>query len=457
MTFQMPSRQVQIGCLFMLLFLSSTLFFGTLTHAVEADLSSAAIVQSSGAYRIIGWNDLGMHCMNENFANLCVLPPFNVLWAQAILQGNPPAIVTEGLTVEYRILDNTYSAGKTDFWDFVFPLFNVDLAPNVGLTGATLAGTLDRTSDHFVVHGVPVTPYRDSAPTTWYPYQLAELILRDASTGEELSQTTTVAPVSTEMRCSNCHSDGMREKISTGNVETNILTLHDREEETQLMNERPILCARCHASNALGAPGNPEVPNLSLAMHRRHDPSREDGGTNDCYQCHPGQVTQCLRDVMFAKGITCTDCHGQMAALAVSSREPWVDLPNCGSANCHGAQFAPEPQTLYRNSKGHGGLYCEACHGSPHAILPTLQYNDNIQNIALQGKSGTLRDCTVCHGEQAPAGAGPHGLTFQTPTPTETPDATPTPTATYRPADINEDGAVDAKDLLLLEESWHQP
>ena len=55
------------------------------------------------------------------------------------------------------------------------------------------------------------------------------------------------------------------------------------------------------------------------------------------------------------------------------------------------------------------GSYCEACHGSPHAILPSIEPNDNIQNIALQGHAGTLSDCTVCHAT-VPDGAGPHGI-----------------------------------------------
>jgi hypothetical protein len=53
-------------------------------------------------------------------------------------------------------------------------------------------------------------------------------------------------------------------------------------------------------------------------------------------------------------------------------------------------------------------LFCSACHGSPHAIQPTVQPNDNVQNIALQGFSGILRRCEVCHG-YVPSGPGPHG------------------------------------------------
>ena len=389
----------------------------------------------AGQYKIIGWNDLGMHCMNESFANLAVLPPFNNLWAQVIRQGPNPEIVTTGVTVEYSIDDNTYSVGKTDFWQYVQQLFGADLPPNVGLTGATLAGQMHSAGDQFTIEGVPLTPYRDSAPQpgpqNWYPYQLAKLIARDSVTGQVLAETTTVAPVSTEMRCDTCHSNGMQGGISTGNVETNILTLHDREESTNLMGSRPVLCASCHASNALGMPGNPDLPNLSRAMHSRHalgaaaaspftaatqalidstgastvPTTVTSEGTNDCYLCHPGQQTKCLRDVMYSKGLTCTTCHGDTATVADPTRRPWIDLPRC--ATCHAPQFAENTGKRYRDSVGHGGLYCEACHGSPHAILPSIEPNDNLQNIALQGHAGTLSDCTVCHAT-LPDGPGPH-------------------------------------------------
>ena len=93
-----------------------------------------------------------------------------------------------------------------------------------------------------------------------------------------MASNTVVAPVSTEMHCDNCHSDGGVEDIATGKVETNILTLHDQENADEyppghqgnLMDRRPVLCAECHASNALGAPGVAGVPNLSSAIHRKH-------------------------------------------------------------------------------------------------------------------------------------------------------------------------------------------
>ena len=404
------------------------------SFGAEPTWSSDQRATASSAYVVISWNDLGMHCMNETYADLAVLPPYNTLWAQVVRKGTIPATVTNGVFVRYSIQDNTYSVGKTDFWTYAKALFGVDLAPNVGLTGATLSGRMKRAADHFVIEGVPLTPYRDSAPTpgqqNWYPYQMAQLVAKDKVSGKVLARTTPVAPVSTEMHCDNCHYDGAIDGIATGKVETNILTLHDRDQGTRLMTSRPVLCAGCHADNALGAPGQPGLPNLSLAMHGWHadvlmgsGPPPAGAGASDgdgpgssatsemertCYQCHPGLITQCLRDTMFSEGLTCLDCHGTMADVADPARRPWIDLPRCGS--CHEAQFAENPGLRYRDSVGHGGMYCEACHGSPHAILPTIQANDNLQSIRLQGHPGTLRDCHVCHGATVPGGLGPHGL-----------------------------------------------
>ncbi len=80
--------------------------------------------QTVPAYIVIGWNNLGMHCYNPDFSNLAILPPYNTLLAQVIKIGDPPQIITSGVTVEYSFPENTYSAGipgqpdKTNFWDF---------------------------------------------------------------------------------------------------------------------------------------------------------------------------------------------------------------------------------------------------------------------------------------------------------------------------------------------------
>ncbi len=374
-----------------------------------------ADVSAAGDYIVLAWNDLGMHCYNRDFQDLAVLPPYNTLWAQVVKVGNPPQVITTGIAVTYVFTDNTYSVGKSNFWTYAQQLFGVALPPNIGLTGKGLAGTMDLAVDHFEAKGIPLTEFRDSAPTTPYPFQLATITVRNASTGAKLAENIVVAPVSTEMHCDYCHSDNGQgsEGIATGKVETNILTKHDQENMGEyppghtgpLMNRRPILCAECHASNALGKPGVTGVPSFSNAMHSRHQdvvPSTLDG----CYNCHPGPQTRCLRDVMSQRGMDCVNCHGSMSNVAQNAN-PWLHEPRCDG--CHNSGPYQQDQPLYRMSKEHGSIYCEACHDSTHAIAPSSQPNDAIKFVSLQGHTGTLDTCTVCHASTL-TGSGPHGI-----------------------------------------------
>ena len=138
------------------------------------------------------------------------------------------------------------------------------------------------------------------------------------------------------MNCDDCHHDGGVEGISTGSVELNILTLHDQENAEDyppgwsggLVGNAPVQCADCHGSNALGIAGVPGLPDVSIAMHGKHDeeaPSTLEG----CYKCHPGPTTQCLRGVMSWKhDLDCIDCHGTLQQLAQKA-EPWLEEPRC--------------------------------------------------------------------------------------------------------------------------------
>ena len=372
-------------------------------------LAREKVDAAEGTYKILAWNDLGMHCYNRDFADLAVLPPYNTLWVQVIKAGDPPTLVTSGVTVEYFYEDNTYSVGKTNFWSYSQDLFGVNLPPNVGLKGKGLSGTMDFSGDHFVAEGIPVTEFSDSAPTTSQPYQLATVIVKDSATGAELARTRVVTPVSSEMRCDKCHSDGGEASPDnpTGKVETNILQLHDEEEGTNLMANRPVLCADCHASNALGAPGQSGIPNLSNAMHNKHE-DESPNTLNGCYNCHPGPETKCLRDTMSQEGMTCIDCHGGMSDVK-NNPDPWLNEPRCDT--CHDSGQYDQNHPLYRFSTEHGGLYCEACHDSTHAVAPSREENDAIKFNILQGKNGPVDQCTVCHTTIPSTGSGPHGLT----------------------------------------------
>jgi hypothetical protein len=189
--------------------------------------------------------------------------------------------------------------------------------------------------------------------------------------------------------------------------------------------------------------------------------------SQSCYLCHPGKSTQCLRGAMTDQ-VTCQNCHGNMSAVGGrsplrsggsidgrndgGSRRPWVDLPRCqschtGDANSHvtladaslmasdglrtlvafdvadaaasprassASRFAENAGRLYRYSQGHGGVACEGCHNSTHAIWPNAieSHNDNVAAQQVQGHAGTVVECSACHaaGTLANSLGGPHGM-----------------------------------------------
>lgn len=349
-------------------------------------------------------NDLGMHCMNKDHANMSILPPYNTLNAQVILRGdadNMPQIITEGFTLEYSIPGNTYSVGKTDFWDHALALFGLDLEPNIGLTGNGLTGEFEVHGDMLMAEGIPLTPFTDANPTVEDPYQQALVISRDAQ-GVEVSRARPVMPVSTEVTCvsSGCHSS-----------ENNILYQHTTDGGFN-PNNRPILCAACHSSPPLTGPEPGSEGYFSQVIHDEHSFIDETiGGIEGCFKCHPGENAQCLRGTMSQEyGMICQDCHGDMDQVAGTIEEgriPWVDEPSC--RECHTSNYGEPVGELYRNARGHGGVMCSGCHNSPHAIFPSREERDNQVMVDLQGHSGTLSDCTVCHGH-TPTSPGPHGI-----------------------------------------------
>jgi hypothetical protein len=259
-------------------------------------------------------------------------------------------------------------------------------------------------------------------------------------------------------------------------ADLNIVRLHDAKHGTTLAASTPVVCQRCHYTPALDlaqvgplGPGDPTANGREQRIHRSNSrvlhifhgrldlfratmpppnsPRRVDAATGKpvvntrvrnvlnrtCYQCHPGQDTNCLRGAMFNGGLVCQDCHGNMRQVGndfsaafpttpfpdgadLTKRVPWATEPGCQS--CHtgdvlttiagtDANVIPAPdgirlmqayrtndanatpiqaptsrfaenqvggtRVLYRSSKdSHAGLFCEACHGSTHAEWPVL-------------------------------------------------------------------------------------
>ncbi len=343
----------------------------------------------------------------------------------------------------------------------------------------------DAANGWWIAEGLPLTPYDDASHKN--PYPMMRIQARTTA-GNLVASTDIVAPVSDEMDCSACHAStsGPAARPASGWVNDpnperdyrlNILRLHDEKAAANpsyapmlsslgydpaglyaTSTVRPVLCATCHASNALGTAGVVGVLSLTAATHGLHaqvtDPGTGlllDNSNNraTCYRCHPGSTTRCLRGAMgravAADGtlaIQCQDCHGSMSAVGAPTRQGWLDEPAC--QNCHTGTathnngsirytsvfdstgqtrqavdqtFATNPNTpmsgisLYRYSSGHGGVKCEGCHGSTHAEFASTHLNDNVQSLQLQGHEGMLVECATCHGAtQAANTGGPHGM-----------------------------------------------
>jgi hypothetical protein len=385
--------------------------------ATDADqVTPVDIPAASMSHIVLAWNETGMHFMNATYDGAVFAPPYNTLCAQVVLRGDPPQILTTGVTLEYRIVDNTTSYGKSSsepirsyapFWDNSLDLFGVALANDTGLNFTDpglhngLTGTMVVKGQRFEATGVPVVPINDAG--TWDPYQVAEIVVRDAVSGAELARTRTMAETSDEINCGKCHGQTIND-VEIGSV----LAEHDASHETTFVDDGvPVNCADCHGSAALGTtgPGTAEKY-LSYAIHVFH----YDRNTA-CYDCHPGTTTLAHRSTAHTDSDgNCSLCHGSLTDLGLSitnGRVPWVTEPKC--VDCH--TFVAEVNTgsaLYRDGMGHGGLSCPACHGPAHAQVPTGKDADNYQALQYQNKALSLGSCKVCHANSK--GGGINGV-----------------------------------------------
>ena len=465
--------------------------------------------------QILGWNNLGMHCMDSDYSVFSILPPYNTIEAQLIVAGK---LVTNGsgYTVTYQAVAdrdgsfNSTAMGKGNYYTFATALYGATLAPEGGLAGWSMPGTSNAPQamlfensnapaagvlarvNWFRAEGIPISPFDDAGQKN--PYPLMRLVARNGG-GTPVATNDIVLPVSDEMDCRVCHASGTQAAAQPAagwvwsdnnerDYRLNILRLHDEHQFSQhhdvyvsalaargfnaqglyrgvVADNKPVLCAICHASEALGTGSYSNIPPLTASVHARHatvlDPDLGitlDNSANraSCYRCHPGSTTKCLRGAMGGAiasdgslEMQCQSCHGNMSAVGSSSRVGWFMEPNCqschtGTATSNNGQirysscfesngavrvavnqtFATQPNipaaglSLYRFSAGHGGLQCSACHGSTHAEFPATHRNDNVRNEKIQGHAGVMVECTACHTSMAvnntTARGGPHGM-----------------------------------------------
>lgn len=355
-------------------------------------LHAPGAAAADGGWTVVGWNNLGMHCMDSDYSIFSILPPYNTIHAQLFDPSGKRITDASAYGVTYQAVADasgsidTTSVGKSNFWQFAMPLFWLQqpLPADTGLTGVAMPGAgntarptnWDATNGWWVAEGLPLTPYDDANRKN--PYPMMRIQARTA-TGTLIASTDIVAPVSDEMDCKACHASGSGSAARPAagwigdpdperDYRLNILLLHDEKTASNAsypamlssfgydpaglyatVAARPVLCAACHASNALGTAGVAGVLPLTAATHGLHaqvaDPTTGlllDNSNNraTCYRCHPGATTRCLRGAMgravAADGtlaIQCQSCHGSMSAVGAATRQGWLDEPAC--QNCH--------------------------------------------------------------------------------------------------------------------------
>lgn len=462
-------------------------------------------------WQVLGWNNLGMHCMDNDYSVLSILPPYNTIHAQIVWGSSGTAHLVRtntGYAVSYAAVAdpsgtlNTTAVGKGNFWTYAPHLLGQSPGPDAGVDlssagypqsfmpgAANTPQTMrfEAASVWFAAYGVPITPYDDQLRKNTYP--MMRLAASNGNT--RVASSDIVLPVSDEMDCRLCHGSGAGPAAAppagwtwdpnpTRDYRLNILRLHDAARFQQmapqyasilaergfttnglyasvLKNGHPVFCAACHLSEAVPGTGHEGVPPLTEAIHSLHrgvtDPLTLQtldavGNRTSCYRCHPGSETRCLRGAMGtsvapsgALAMQCQSCHGAMANVGSTNRVGWLHEPTCQA--CHtgdavsnsgqirytsaftngvwrtpaNTRFATNTNapsaglTLFRFSRGHGSLYCSACHGSTHAEFPSAFTNDNVASIQFQGHEGVRSDCTRCHGANpSTVSGGPHGL-----------------------------------------------
>ena len=153
------------------------------------------------------------------------------------------------------------------------------------------------------------------------------------------------------------------------------------------MDRRPVLCAECHASNALGAPGLPGVPSLSKAIHDKHDeevPSSH--GRLLQMPSRPADAVPARRDVAASTIWT--------ASIATAAWSRWRENPQpwlksrAATTRTATARLPAGPGPLPPVQE-HGGIYCAACHDSPHAIAPSREAERRHQVLCPAGFATT--------------------------------------------------------------------
>ena len=195
-----------------------------------------------------------------------------------------------------------------------------------------------------------------------------------------------------EQNCLRCHS-GQREQCYRDRMYTSGTTCYD-----------------CH--------GDMQAMGL---LHKKPEKLKTTDGNNyriawyeepDCGSCHTGNANEgkdgnngffsagILRRAFASDDLSATSIKPKserFAVLPIIRHEFPQDRANQGYDPTLPLKLTT---ALYRDGKDtHGDVPCASCHGGAHAVWPNrdANANDNVTAIQLQGHTGTVLECNVCH------------------------------------------------------------
>ena len=276
--------------------------------------------------------------------------------------------------------------------------------PNAGPLGRqqTLHSTLSR--NMHAIHGSKSVPGSNPAV-----YMFTEVAPPPAG-GRTAAQITT-AQAAVDTSCFLCHP-GKK-------------TQHDRG----VMITAGVVCQDCHGNmrqigNDFSA-ATAGVPDLTKRVPWLNEPQ--------CDSCHIGDVVTVvgggntgvtnppasaanlgLTGLMASNGLTALQAYSAAAGAQSVLVNTSVPASRFSVKTTIGVPTGQTNATnLFRESRGHGGVMCQGCHGSTHAEWPTgnANANDNLAATQMQGHSGLIMECSACHtGTMARNLNGPHGM-----------------------------------------------
>lgn len=149
-------------------------------------------------------------------------------------------------------------------------------------------------------------------------------------------------------------------------------------------NGKPLFTPIDAPVQGVDASGNGIVTNQAVRLQALEE---------NCYQCHPGKETKCLRGAMFNGGMLCSDCHGSIQQVGNDfTRDVTTKNPMPGAlAKTLGTDFylpgSTTPRVPWGNEPG-----CGSCH-TGDAVNNVVRTNGNAVAVA-----GTVVNAKDSHG-----------------------------------------------------------